>query len=419
MPSAAVLQREHSNYKHLVMDIFWFGLALSATARFLQMYAIRLGASPIEIGWLSSMPAIVMVLSIGLSGWWRARYPTSHQAVIIPATLHRLAFLLPAFAPLFPLEWQPAWLIASIALPAIPQGVANIMFMVMLREAVRPERLTTLFSRRSVALNIATITTVLAFGLLLEKVAFPLNYQLMYALAYIFAMVSAWHVSRVRVLKSVEPAVEETPAPAQVSSSFWQMLRSPQALGVVFITLISHAAFFGLYAIVPLRLQRELGAAEGFMAAFSMMEMTGGLLGGLLAAYLASHIGSRRMVVYGMLGTSAAMALLASAPHLLLALPAGLLSGLSWTTTGIGVLGYFSENTAAEDVSATAHFHRIAFVAVFIGPMLGSGLVNMGIGILPVMAGGVLVNILGAALIYSVPVLRRRKGPQSPMVGAA
>ncbi len=113
------------------MDIAWFGLAAAATSRFLSVYAIRLGATPADLGWISSLPALILLGSASASAWWRRRYGDAVRAMFWPGLLMRFLFLLPALAPFLPVRWQPLWLILSVAIPAIPQGVANVAFTVV------------------------------------------------------------------------------------------------------------------------------------------------------------------------------------------------------------------------------------------------------------------------------------------------
>lgn len=91
---------EQSNFHHFVLDIAWFGLALAATTRFLSVYAIRLGATPVDLGWISSLPALVLIISAALGGWWMRRYGDPVKALFMPGLGYRLMFLLPALVPL-------------------------------------------------------------------------------------------------------------------------------------------------------------------------------------------------------------------------------------------------------------------------------------------------------------------------------
>ena len=104
---------EQSNYTHLVLDIGWFAIALASTSRFLQFYAIRMGADAFSLGLMAALPAIILVFSTSLSAWWRSHFEDSVHAIWLPSMGYRFIFLLPAFTPFFPIEWRVLWLILA------------------------------------------------------------------------------------------------------------------------------------------------------------------------------------------------------------------------------------------------------------------------------------------------------------------
>ncbi len=190
---------ENANFRHLIWDVVWFGLAAQAIWRFLGVYAVRINMTPIELGLLSSLPSVAFMVAASLSTWWRRKYRDSVRAMFWPTLLARLKFLLPAFTPFFPSEWQPFWLITTAALTALPDGVASTIFVVLLREAVHIDRLATLVSRRNIALNVGLAISALALGFWLKEAPFPANYQVMFGVSFVFVLLSQREVMRVRV----------------------------------------------------------------------------------------------------------------------------------------------------------------------------------------------------------------------------
>ncbi|MCU0463732.1 MAG: hypothetical protein MUF38_04100, partial [Anaerolineae bacterium] len=86
-------QIEDRNFTHLLMDVVWFGLALTATARFLSVFAIRLGASPTEQSLLVGLQGLAMGLSTLFALRWRNRFQTTAQAIDLPGFFFRFWFL--------------------------------------------------------------------------------------------------------------------------------------------------------------------------------------------------------------------------------------------------------------------------------------------------------------------------------------
>lgn len=388
---------ERDNFNRLVGDIAWFGLALAATSRFLSIYAIRLGASGEQLAWLASLPGIALLISTALSPWWRSKFSNSVKALILPALGFRMIFLLPVFAPFFPLEWQPLWLIASALLPAIPQGIAGAIFMMMMREAVSDGRMNALLSRRSTALNVTVALGALSFGLMLEVLPFPINYQAMFLLAFGFALVSQWHVLNIRVL--FPPPLPET------KQSVWTVILSPAFMPLAFVTFMTHLAFFSIITITPLHLVDGLGASEGFMGLFGLSELVAGATIAMFTDTIIRRIGTRAMIALSMTGTALAAFIFATATGLEITLLGAAISGASWTAAGIGLLSYMFQRMPPESsAQVSMAFQQTLALGIFIGPLLGDMLHNAAAGLPVVILAGASLRLLAAFGTYYNPV---------------
>jgi MFS family permease len=396
--SKSLLPAEQANFHHLVMDIAWFGLALPAIVRFLSVYAIRLGATPIELGWLVSLPALVLLLSAGLGGWWRSHYSNSTHALFWPSLGFRFIFLLPALTPFLPREWQPTWLILSETIPALPQGISSVIFLVMMREAIDAKQMTSLLSRRNLSLNVAVGLSGLAFGFWLEQAPFPLNYQVMFLLAFLLTLGSQCHLTKIRVMPV--PVTR----PAYNSSNPW---RSPKFLRAAFVAAVTHLAFFCVFPLIPLRLVNDLGASESFMALFALCELTAGAMISLAAPRIVSKMGNRKMIALSMIGTALSAVVVSLAHHQAVTLLAAMFSGASWTLAGMGIFGFFTENTPSDELTRyTTAYHQVVFFAMFVGPLVGSGMANEGVNLPIILLAGAGVRLL-AGIFTEYDMLER------------
>ncbi len=385
---------ERTNYTHLVLDIGWFAIALASTSRFLQFYAIRMGADAFALGLMAALPAIILVFSTSLSAWWRSRFADSVHAVWLPSFGYRFVFLLPAFTPFFPIEWRVLWLILSAVVPALTQGMANTIFVVMMRETVSHERLPSLLARRQFALNVMLLFGVMGFGFLLEVLPFPLNYQVMFVLSFVFALISQWHLSRLNtIVPKHKPKKRE-------KVDFKKLLKNDSFQSVAFVTLMSFVGFFSVFAIIPLFLAHHLGADEGYIAMFGIAELIAGAGVTLILEPILRRLGSRNTISLSMLITGLAAIVIALAPTLEFALIGAVLTGAGWNANNVAVLRFFTERTSANDINATTAYHEIIFVAMFLGPMLGSFVAGIGVPLVGVILWGAVMRILASLLVH-------------------
>ena len=374
--------REDANFAHLVMESIWFGIAVVTTSQFLSIFAIRLGANALQLGLMESIPAVVLLLSTWAGNWWHKRSDSTVRAILLPSFGRRFTFLLPIFTPFLPEAWRIPWLIFSVSLPAIPQSITAVISPVMWREAVGDGRLTDLISRRSIAQNVATSISGLAFGFWLEQAPFPSNYMLMFAVAFVLVMMSLWHISRV-----------QTDAPAALTTAP-DSVRSPwRARGfqhVAAAALISYLAFYSMRAIVPLRLVEGLGAGEAFMSLYELAKLVTSVGVALLTARIARRLGNRSTLALAILFMAAEALILSVASSLTPTLVAASLGGASWTMVSISLYGYLAEHTVAETRSSAA-FNQTTYFGMIVGPMIGSALANGGMDLVAVLAlGGIL-----------------------------
>ena len=400
-----------ANFRHLVGDIAWFGLAAAATSRFMSVYAIRLGATAADLGWISALPALILLGSASLSAWWTRRYGgDTVRSLFWPGLGMRLLFLLPALAPFLPIQWQPLWLILAVSLPALPQGIASVAFVVVLHDSVDPSLMTRLLSRRQLALNVSVAIAALSFGFWLKNVPFPLNYQVMFLAAFAFSLMSLRHCISIRL-----PAPMHEPADQpKVKSSPW---RSRGFQQVAFVTGVIHTAFFALIPVTPLFLVNRLGADEGYMAVFALIELTAGAAASMIAPRIQARIGSRPMIALAMAGTALSSIIIALSPNLYVALFAAIFSGGCWTAgAGVGLFTFFVENTPSGEMTgySTAYNQTIG-LAVFLGPMIGSTLANSGIDLILVMAFGAALRLVAAPLVESSLLTRWRARRRQPL----
>jgi MFS family permease len=408
LPQADLAQR---NFSHLVWDIAWFGLAFSALNRFLSVYALRLGADEAVLGWITSFPALLMTIAATFTLVWREKRTTSVRALMLPTFIYRLMFILPAFAPLLPESWRIPWIVITATIPGIGQGIGAVLFVVVLQEAVPRERMTELFSRRSLAFNIALAISAVAYGIWLEAVPFPYNYQAMFVIAFIMAMLSQWHCSRIEALHTLSTSVTTPLNPEE------RPFRSRDFRAVLVILMITFIGFNAVTALIPARLVEEMGANEGYMALFGLVELFAGALVSFFAPRFVEKLGVHRMIALSMLATAIGIAILGLSDSLVLGLFAAGISGAGWML--VAMIGVVSLYVNAVPVHHAVHYsiayHQAAGLVTFAAPFIGTGLIDSSLNLSQIMLVGAGMRVSAALAIgvlwcVPAPILRRMAG---------
>ncbi len=403
---------EQANFQLLVKDLAWFGIAIPATANFLSVFAILQGATPLELGLLASLPAVFRLLASLITDWWQQRFEDSIKALLWPAFLMRLRVLLFAGVPFLPAHWRVPALIAVTSLTSFPEGITNVVFIVMIREVVRDSRLTALVSRRFLVMHIVIAAVTVTLGLWLERVPFPANYQAMFLGSFGAMMVSLYYVSKVRVLYRTPP---RHPAGPRADIHPWrapEFRRMALAIGGVFV------AFFSVAAIIPLQLVNGLGASEGFVALYSLLELVGAAVMSAANDRLTHRFGLRALMVWGMIGTGLATVVLALAPDLPWTLPAAPIAGACWTAANLSQFNYFSLSTPPEKrLSYTRAYFQATTIAMFVGPLLGSTLADSGMSLPLVLMFGAGLRLVAGLLAQAQT--SNTATPAAPVISTA
>lgn len=395
-------KQERLNYFHLIGEIFWFGLAFSATNRFLPMFALRLDATPFEVGLLTALPGLFLLVGTALAGWWRTHFQSTLKALYIPSFLFRMVFILPFFAPLLPRPLQVPWLIASAVLPAIPQGIAGALFVVMMREAMNDNRLPNLWSRRLVSLNLALAGSTLVYGYLLEWLVFPLGYQVMYLFAFLFSLISFLQVMQTRVLyfaQTNRTATTESDVLSSRCLSYRQLWRTPACWSIVFVIFITHLAFFSVHPMIQVHIVNNLGATEEFIAWFGLIELLAAAAAGLFADRIMTKFGARRLIAATIAATGLSVLMVALAPTLNFTLLPAAINGAAWVTASVAFFGFLMERTPAQNMQGmTMIFNQIIGLGQFSGAMFGSALASTGLHLGILLTVGAVLRFGSAAL---------------------
>lgn len=398
LPWRQIYTVEDANVWHLYLDIAWFGVLNGMATTFTSVFAIGLGASDTLVGWLSALPALINVLWLIPSASIIERQKRRMPLIMVGGFLHRLGYLLVALIPLLT-SYRAEALVAVVALTAFPSAMAGVAFTSLLAEAVPASRRAHLISIRNTLLSGVSTITVLVGGKLLDLVAFPVNYQLLFFVAFLTSLVSLYHVGRVRIPDAVIAERPGRPRPA-LTQSLKEIWRHQD---FVRFSVSSLTYNWGLYmpaALYSIYKVKYLHASNTWIGLFTTIYNVTTVITYIRWGRFTAKRGNRLALLISSLGLTLYPTLTGLSPRLEPLLGVAVLGGVF--SAGLNLALFNTMLQVCPDdrrPSYVAIYNTLVNIAAFCAPLLGTFLADwLDIRIALILAGA--VRLVGVATFY-------------------
>jgi hypothetical protein len=395
------------NVRNVLIDGMGVGL-VQGVATFLSVFLVRLGASPFLVGLLTSMPALTgMILAVPVGRLLERQrniVPWYSRARIWVLGSYALTGLVPF---LFPLDLAPIPIIVIWAIATVPQTIVNVAFTIVMGAVAGPNRRYYLMSRRWSTLGITSALTVAIVGVLLDLMAFPINYQTVFIGSFAGGLLSFAFSSRI-VIPDNDPSEREDGAGHSLRERLAEGLAALRENAAYSRFLASQFVFRCGMALAlplfPLYWVRELNASDSWIGIINTVQ-NGVLLG---AYFMWSSLSRRRGAVlvlrlcaFGLGLHPVLTGLTSSVPPLVLyAGLAGIFNaGIDLVLFDILLVTCPKRHTA----SYIAVYQMTTYVAMFAAPILGTLLADT-LGYGPALFAGGGLRFAGAALFVLLGV---------------
>jgi MFS family permease len=294
------------NTWNLYGDIAWWGIANGVWLTYLSVFAVRLGASAAWLGALAALPALVNMIWAIPSARMVERAPRRLPLVLRAGFYQRLAWLGVALVPFFFQEHLGVVALVALAgLTTFPAATATVAFTNLLADLVPPQDRARVVSIRSVLVSATTTITVLVCGPILDAIPPPANYQVVFGVAFIAAMMSLRCVSRLQVPDETTVIHRDRPKQwigASIRNSVRQVTSEKAFVWYVVSSLIFN---WGIYFPTPLfniyRI-RNLGASDTWIGVLTMVDSVVTIFSYLVWGRLAPRWGNRKVLIVGAFG---------------------------------------------------------------------------------------------------------------------
>ena len=307
----AVPDQYRTNFLHLYFDIAWFGVFSGSTVNFLNVYATRIGATSLQIGLIGAMSAVVSLFLAIPAGIWLQKRNIGH-AIFWTSVFYRIGFLTFAVLPwLFSHNGQITFIIVITFFMAIPLTPLGVGFNALFAEAVPSEYRAHVAGLRNVMFAVTYMFTSLLSGYLLDKITFPIGYQIVFGIGFIGAALSSYHLYRIRHIGGENTSLLSQPKPASTSQtdSPWNIFSALRLdiLRTPFLTILLSLFSFHLAQnlptpIFPIFNVRELHLNDNQIGIGTALFYLTVLIGSTRLRRLVQRLGNKRVTGLGIMG---------------------------------------------------------------------------------------------------------------------
>ena len=397
---------EGRNLRSLYLDTIWFGVLSGLANTYVAVFALRLGGTTGQIGWLTALPALVNVVWLIPAARLIERQRRPMPIIVATGVLQRLGYLAMVAVPLLS-TGQVSALIVLGTLVAVPAAVINTAITALIPELVSPERRGSAVSVRWLLMAAAEMAAALIGGQLLGLMPVPLNYQVVIGAGTLLSLLSVRYLRRIRVPDTVLARPPVPKGKAERPSLRRTLAGVLAQRGFVRFTVASFVFFWGIYLPAPLwsiLRVRELGASDGWIGLIATVNSVSTIVGYLYWGKVGIRRGDRWLLIIGALGVTLFVFLTALVPSIEWMIPTSILGGVAWAGCNLALFNLMLSVCPSDRRPTYIALHTsLINVTAFAGPLLGAALAGW-IGLRPIFVISAVLRLAG--LFFFVWLLR-------------
>lgn len=384
------------NFRYLYADIVFYGILAGSTLAFIMIYVTRLGATSFQVSLISAGPAIINLVFSPLAGRWLENRP------LIPVSFWSAAFFRFGYFIFIPLAWfftnenQIALVVAITLIMSIPGTVLAISFNAMFADLVPPNLRGQVVGKRNAYLAISLTVTTLVCGIVLDRLVFPLNYQIVFGLGALGGAMSTYTISQLRQSVITPPQRVNRPIGDIARPGLIRFVDTMRlSIGLRFLTRSAGTrllrldllkgfmgrfmfAYFVFYtfqyapiSLFPLASVRHLNLTDGHISLGSSLFYITMMLVSIKLGSISERMGHRKMLAVSALGYGIYPLLFGLAKGVGLYLFASLIGGIIWALISASLVNRLMEVIAEEYRPAYMALHNMVLnLGILIGSLL-------------------------------------------------
>lgn len=421
--SRPIPDEQRANFTHLFMDVIWWGILSGSTLSFIAVYAVRLGADPGQIGWLNAVPAIVSLLFALPVGQWLGQRQIGKK-IFWSSAINRIFYLFFIFLPWILTNQPQIWfIILATLVMSIPMTFFTVGFNSLFADSVPADWRGYVVAVRNAALSITTVVTSLISGQILNRLPFPIGYQIVFGIGFLGAAVSSYHLWFVRS-KAVEsltdqPKVMREPEKFAVGSGNhsavstpkrgWRLLFGPLRIDILkgsFGKILLLLFFFHLsqylgIPIFPLYQVNQVHFSDQVISLGVGIFNFVVFLGSTQLPRLFGKFNNKLLTGAGVLLMATYPALMSISRDLPLFAFTSIIGGIAWSVVGGTLYNFILDWIPGSDRPAYLSWYHLALNAAILVGSLSGPLIANSIGLPDAM-----LVCAGARLLAGLAILR-------------
>jgi MFS family permease len=405
---------KRENFRNLFLDIAWYGILNGSLLSFLSVYLARIEATGSQIGLISAAPAITSLIFTLPLGQWLERQPV-RRSVFWSSLGQRLFYLPMVFLPvLLPAQGQIWTTIIMTLVMSIPATVVVVGFNSMFADLVPSGWRGYVSGIRNALFAIISTITNLVCGWILVALPFPDGYQVVFALGFLGAVMSSYHLYRIanqgqpggwkHLFKKQLPldhlnSSEEASISQSKPGLRFEIIRGPYG------KILALLFFFHLFQYFPIPLfplftvnylkfsDQVIGLGT---ATFSLIVF----FGSLQLDRLSRRLGNKKLLGWGIVAMGSYPVLTGMARGVELYLIAAVAGGLAWAMVGGVLYNYLYEKIPENDRSIYLSWYNLVLnAAILIGSLSGPLIATVADLSVMLVVFGIMRVFAGAAIL--------------------
>lgn len=359
---------------------------------FFGIFALKIGATNTEVAVLSSLPALISMLTIIPGAMFVERSSRKKYLTGVLIALSRLLILGAAAVPFFPRHAQVTALIAMVTLMTLPAWIASVGWQGLIAEIIPSEWRGEAFAVRNRWMAFFGMGTVLAGGWVMDLLRFPYGYQLVFLLGFVAGVAETYYFTQFATAddQGAQPPASNPREKGQglkrwparlvqeLKSEWARVAAQKNLLHFVVASFFFHFAWMGAWPVFTVYKVDTLRASNLWMSVFVVAGSIGAIVSYRWWARLAEKYSNVTVLFWSALGIAVLTLPWLWAESLIVGAQLDLYSGVTVAGFQLVIFNRLLEVVTPERRTMDlAYFNTLVQVAATVSPLFGMWLYNV------------------------------------------